>query len=551
MDSNDQQASDQHEGGNATTRLLPHVGCRLAVSAALLSAWLAGCASQPRTRPTIAADQVRQAEAELTGRIREFADYFEATVVQATIEIERRARPREERRAAAMWRVHSIQQCRSHAGQDDPREAMVDLWTLCQRQLDYFSEGNGKSLFGEYQPIALAAAQEIYAAVEQLVRDHVREDAFDNSKARVLEYARQHPIEGVFGGQPPERLSDDTEVQNALASIVTLPLAPLAALRGVGEASGSVRDVSRSVDRFTDVVEDFPATARWQLELLAMNLEELSTVSEASESFKKLADSSTQLAENSTQFIQLIDAMPAQVREEAQVLLERVDTSQPELRSTLGEAQKTVELIRATNHDLKGTASQVEQTAAGVGEAAAALEHAANAVTITIQEIQKLVPAQKENGTNQAISPAQAVHPDAGYSSDPRIPNGATLAQGDEPTRRVTATSAREAGSTSSRSDPSPAAADTSFSFQAITESANALGETSVKLQGLLTDLRAFVDAKPLSQESGAVTATFEGMVDHVAKRSAQVLLLLFFLALGYAVIRMLLQRAAQRPAGA
>ena len=88
---------------------------------------------------------------------------------------------------------------------------------------------------------------------------------------------------------------------------------------------------------------------------------------------------------------------------------------------------------------------------------------------------------------------------------------------------------------------------DTRFSFQAITESANALGETTGTLQSLLGDVRELLDSQSISQETDAVALAAGGIVDRAAKRIAQLLLLLFVLLLVYGVIRGKLLRS-RRP---
>jgi hypothetical protein len=506
---------------------------------------LAGCAApEKKATPTVEDEQARLAERELDKKISNFVDFFDATVEQATIEIERRTGQQEHRRAAALWRVRMGEQCRSYVNQDDPREAMVDLWTLCQRQVDYFSVGEGKTLFGEHQPIALTAAKEIYSAIEKIARSYVPEDEFDAAVTRVVEYARENPMQGQFGGEPHQRLSDEPEIQSKLAEMAALPLAPLTALRGVGKTPDSVRDVSRSMDRFTDVVEDLPSSTRWQAQLLAMNLEELPTVSNASASFKELADSSAQ-------FVEVVDAMPEKVREQTEAVLDRMDKSHPELRSTLDETQKTLELVRTTNHDVKETVIEAEKTVAGVGEAAAALEDLANAVTITVQEIQKLVPKKAKAPAEQAVRPVRPADHDDRHDDVTAAPKETALSADDGAIpSTLSAALNNKAESPQAGEDKTTAGKDTRFSFQAVTESANALGETSLKLQALLLDLRAFVDAKSISQESDAISAAISGVVDHVAKRAAQLLFLLFFLLLVYAFVRKRLQRNDQRPAG-
>jgi hypothetical protein len=513
MDPNDRQKPGRRPDRRvATTR--PTRAGRLAAALVLMAvAWPAGCALQEkRASKSVDTDLTRQAEAELTVKVREFVEYMQATVDRATMEIERQSSKREHRRAAALWRTNLIDTARSYAGQTSPVDAVIDLWSLCQRQYDYLATGIGKDNFGPHQPIAVAAAKEMLDEIEAAMRDGLSKEEYETGKAQVIAYARENPITGDFTGRPPERLSDDDEAKVLGSGIIGLTLAPLTALRGVGEAPDSVRDVSRSVDRFTDIVDDFPANARWQLQLLALNMEELHTVKDASASFNKLADSSEKVAESSNQIVRIVDEMPAKVRAEAETLLDRLDELHPEVRASLAEAQKTVEVIRVANDEIRGTMTQAEQTITGVTEAAGALEQAANAVTVTMEEIQKLIPKREEKTTEGAVDQASG----AAAGGEPGTPKK-----------------------------------DTSFSFQAITESANALGETTVTLQSLLTDVRELIDSQSISQETDAVALAAGGVVDRAAKRIAQLLLLLFVLLVVYGVIRGKLLRSRRPQTGA
>ena len=123
------------------------------------------------------------------------------------------------------------------------------------------------------------------------------------------------------------------------------------------------------------------------------------TVSGVAESLSKISDSTVD-------FTKTMKGMPQQVRKEVEGLLEHVDASQPELRTTLGEAQKTVTLIKSASHDVKDVVTEVKRTVSGVVEASAALETAANAVTTTVKEIQKFMPASKKDFTRAKLRAA-------------------------------------------------------------------------------------------------------------------------------------------------
>ena len=102
------------------------------------------------------------------------------------------------------------------------------------------------------------------------------------------------------------------------------------------------------------------------------------------------------MADSTVEFSKTMQGMPGEVRKEAEGFLERMDASQPELRTTFGEAQKTITLISSASHDVKDVMLKVDRTVSDVEEASAALESAANAVTITAKEILKFIPASKK-----------------------------------------------------------------------------------------------------------------------------------------------------------
>ncbi len=467
-------------------------------------------------RPQIAPDEftLLEGKSETEERVRGFVDYFRSTVDRVATEIEQKAASRDERQAAALFRVRLSAQCRAAADQADPGEVLLDLWTLSYRLSDYLSTGKGAKVFGGQQPVALRAAQEIQAAVDELARQSITAKAIERVRQDVITYAREHPMQEAFAGQPAESFSDKPQGENALQQLIGIPLAPIAALGGVSRTPEAVKDVARSVDRFTDVVDDFPANARWQLQLLGANLSQTPEFSDTLASVR-------QFSNNSTRLVDVAQAMPKNLRTEAETLLDRVDKSQPEVRSTLGEAQRTAEAISSASDQIRQTTIEARATIADVQEASQALEKASQSVGATAREILKFVPASMKDETGQIIGhgPAES-QPAASAEHAPVLGSGSPVED----------------------SPGQPAEAeDTSFSFQAVTRSADALGQTTDKLQGLLAELKAFLDGNSLSKEVGAVDArlrtatdaaslSVRGMVDHVAKRTAQLLLLFFSL---------------------
>ncbi|MGQ9652201.1 MAG: hypothetical protein ACUVXJ_19055 [Phycisphaerae bacterium] len=487
----------------------------------LLAMSMCGCTGQPsQMRPQIGPQQYASTadKDEMAEEVRGFTDYFRATVERAATEIEQNSTTREQQQSAAQFRVRLAAQCRTAASQTDPGEALLDLWTLAYRTQDYLSTGEGRQLFGELQPVALRAAEEICTAIDEIARKSLAESTFEQARQDVIAYARHNPMREGFSVPPAESFSDIPQGERVLEQLVAIPLAPIAALGGVSRAPESVHAVARSVDRFTDTVEDFPANARWQLQLLGTNLGQTPQFVDAMDSFRQFSDSSARIADNTTEFVNVARNMPHELRNETELLLERFDASQPELRTTLGEARETAAAVSSAGDHIREAVVEARTTLGGVGEASQALEKAAQAVQVTAQEILKFVPASMKDETGQIIGKSPET------SQDTRATGEAAI---------------------SGRTGPKPWAAvtteDTRFSFQAVTRTATELGETSDRLRGLLTDFRSFLDAKTLSSEISEVdarlrsatdftSASMRGLVDHITLRIGQLLLLFFVL---------------------
>jgi hypothetical protein len=181
--------------------------------------------------------------------------------------------------------------------------------------------------------------------------------------------------------------------------------------------------------------------------------------------------------------------MPQRIRNEIELLLGGLEAAQPEWRTTLEETQRTVEAVSSASQELQETAIEFDRTVSTINQAAVALEKTANAVTITAQEIQKFFPQRLEKSPLEAAA--------------------------------------------KSRGEP--------FSFQAVTTSALAVSETAEKMRVLLADLRETTESDAVSQQLentvNSATVKMKGLVDHIALRAGQLLILLFILAIAYRFI--------------
>jgi hypothetical protein len=445
---------------------------------ALLLCVLVGCGAPQTTNMETAVDVVSaDTQAQLREDLNRFSGFWHSTVDQASMQIERQAASEEIRRRAILWPLRMGAQYRSAADERDSREALLDVWSFCERMLDYFQTGAGQSMFGPGQTVAVTAATRVLEEIERIARQHISADQFDQVRQGVIAYADQHPMQGEFSERPAQELGDAPAGQKLLAGIAGVPLAPIRALTGVGRTPESIHEVSASVDRFTDVFEGFPYNARRQLQLLLMSVEE----------------------------------------------------SQSEVRATLVEARQTIEQIQVATQDVANLNTAAGETVVEVREASAALESAAEAVAVTAKEIMKFVPATMKDETGQIV----------GRQPSP-------VAAGGPPPERPEAPNSTEPQSFDERS---------TFSFQAVTASAEALGETTEKLQGLLAELRELLASGSISDEMDGVNTQLgqtldltsgrvEYLIDHAAWRAAQLVALLFVLLLVYRLLTVRAVRA-------
>jgi hypothetical protein len=325
----------------------------------------------------------QESAVQLRASLNEFGDLFESALERASHDIEENARTRQERRAAVVWKVRMISRSRQVIDQDQPLAALLDSWALCIRMRDYLLEGEGRGLFGKNQDVALRVAELLVDQIERIARSVVPEDRFGNVRSQIKSYAQQYPIRGTFsdGGAPPFTLQESGE--DALVALLGIPLLPFHAISRLGAGAEGISEIPGAADRFTEVVRGLPEDARWQLELLLIELEESEIVKSFMESFKTLSESAARFAETA-------ERLPAELRREAAELAADLETRQAAVQTTLVEARETAQAIDATLARAEALAERIDHAVAAITAAGQAWQQTADAVGAATREIQIL-----------------------------------------------------------------------------------------------------------------------------------------------------------------
>lgn len=307
----------------------------------------------------------RQLQAELT----EFGESFSRIVIGAATQIEGDAATREARQAAVAWKTKLPKRCQEHLSQEQPVEALLDLWSLCRRQLDFLTIGEGKSLFGEAQPLAVEAATELQSNVYRIAERRLVSADIEEIGRQIAADAAERPFVGLFD-DPPEQESQRNWGQQLGGALPNL-LMP----RQIKEGAESLQRMEEVAGRAVDIFEDLPASARYQAELLLAKLEEFAAIKRAMDSFDRLTLTGERLAETA-------DTLPQRLREEIGALLEQVDEQQPELQKTLAEARQTTESVRLTLAEARELTQEAERLAGAWTMTAEAAQDTVRAVAV-------------------------------------------------------------------------------------------------------------------------------------------------------------------------
>lgn len=463
----------------------------------------AGCAATtgPKTDTRFTGiDELRTeaTEAALREDIERFVDYAESEVTAAADEIEAHSADAAVRKAALLWKVGLLNRTNEALATKKSLPMLLDAWAFCVRQADYLQRGDGKEIFRDQQQLAIGAAVRLRNRIEAIAREHLPENKLPETNRQIESFAQANPITGMFAFDTVESFTDDEQGESALSRIVG---APWRALSRAGKAGSDVLDptsrLADSVDRFTELMKDYPALMRWQTQLLWLQIEDSPSVRATVSGIEDVSQSSVRLAT-------VAETLPERMREEMRLALDDIDARQPEIRKTLEEARETVNATNDALERAEAVSASIERAVDGVTRAGEVWDSTAQSVTATIQQIQKLRKprAEGESATGE---------------TDGETPGGGGKAN-------------EKKGK---------------FDINDYARTAETLTRTTEELRALLSEARAFLDDDTVDQRLsrvdslttsalGQTAVEVRAVVDHITWRAVQVCGLILVLALVY-----------------
>ena len=327
---------------------------RSSCSALVLIAALAGltsCGDGVRVATTGADSERRLEPKQLAGTLESFSLLIEERVMAAADAIDRAAPRNEVRRNTLQWRIRTAETVRSSLAETNAVVAQVQLWYWCAAMDAYLSDGVGKALFGDQQPVAAEASRLLHSEAESIVRRMVPRERFAALKRKIDDAAGRGELFTASDTAGRNVLSELLSVTH-LEALLSIPLSPFNALKGIGKSGDALRDLAAVGDRGVELASRYPRLLAWYLQLMVLEIEGHDATRAVLADFHGLGATLRELGVTAKE-------MPARLRGEAVALLEQS-------RDAQGTAQQTLMRAEATANALDRAAQSITQLTTSV-----------------------------------------------------------------------------------------------------------------------------------------------------------------------------------------
>jgi methyl-accepting chemotaxis protein len=308
------------------------------------------------------------------------ADKAFADIAGTAGTIASRTTDRKVRENTLRWKIRAYDMMQTVYMEPDPRIAFLSAWTSAVQLRKYVTEGEGKDLFADQQPLAIETAKQIETDMVNLGRTHFSSECIDTAIDDI------EMLAGTFVASSTsmsERISAAGYQQSDLYRIITLPMLPIRGVHGVADAPGAIMRFTAVTQDFSKIIQQLPERSRWQLELLMLEAESLSTVEKAVRQIEELQ-------ENIKRISDIAESMPAQTRKELEGFTDTLEKTQPSLQVTTTQIYESIKSIKESLALADAVIQNADKTAGTVNEAIRNITLTADAWRQTTSEIRNL-----------------------------------------------------------------------------------------------------------------------------------------------------------------
>lgn len=238
---------------------------------------LSGCASRT-TRKTASinrAKNVKASASELSSRNQTLLARYSSEIETAADEIILESPSPSARRQSLVWKSEAIPVLQVSLLNDDPIAAIVDTWAFLFQMSTYMEQPRIKEGFGQLQAIPSATIKKMDAEMERLILTAAPSANISYLRQTISAWAAAHPIQAGLNG----RESADADL---IRQTSQEELGALASIKALQESMG---DITARLDSYNAYL---PKQARWQAELMVMDLTRAPEMGSAATNFTLL-----------------------------------------------------------------------------------------------------------------------------------------------------------------------------------------------------------------------------------------------------------------------
>lgn len=264
--------------------------------------------------------------------------------------------------------------------ESDPRQRFVLLWTYAV-QFRLFVTGDAQNPpFGDQQATMTQFAEQMVQRVEAIGHEFFSAEQINAARDEIEQIADpsragsflMHPVTAVR--------ADEVRKRADLGAILLRPITPLSSV------SSGMTDAASAINRFSDVTasginvaQRIPQRARWEMELLLIELDSLRSVADMLEQVRGIREDLR--AATGT-----LDGLPQRTRLELEQSVKAISDALPQVRQTVEQLDAAV----ARAEQLAKTSDQTLGHMATAGREWTAAAREARAV---MEQVQAIMPA--------------------------------------------------------------------------------------------------------------------------------------------------------------
>lgn len=342
---------------------------------------LFGCKSQEEIQVneslSVDADMIKNIDMETD----QFTEYVDDQIDTVSVEIIAATRNRTIQRSAVEMKKFFNKRLHKYENIEDPRKAFLNSWSLVYRFKDYISKGDGKSLFGEQQPMLDKSLENVLFHFENTAQKHLSKKQLSRITKDLKKYSEEYPIKGYYQDAP--------EITSSVfTNFLSIPMAPFKAVNAINKGGESIESISKTVARFTDIAEDLPDEIRWQLQVLAVQLQQNDILKTNTESFQTLAQTSAQLVKIVDQYPDRVSDKVKKAAKDLEKTITQLNTLSKQVDTSMSKLQASSENFKKFGDDVNQSTEKITESLQQVEKSSQALTKAAEAVSVAMKDIQ-------------------------------------------------------------------------------------------------------------------------------------------------------------------